>query len=150
MFNTPNRLHPAAIIIGFGTYFVRTVKSLIVPLAVVFLANRGSHAAFEEVTIAGIAALVSLLLLLGPVIEYFTTTYFIEDEALVINHGFIWHSHRTIPLARIQNVNIERTIWHRMLNAAAIKVETASGHHGEGRLSALSLQNANALQAALL
>ena len=150
MFSAPNRLHPAAIVIGFGTYLVRTVKSLVLPLAVVFFANRRSNAALEEVMIGGVAALVGLLVLLGPIIEYFTTTYFIEDEAFVINRGFIWHSHRTIPLARIQNVNIERTIWHRMLNAAAIKVETASGHHGEGRLSALSLQNANDLQAALL
>ncbi len=41
-------------------------------------------------------------------------------------------------------------MWHRLLGAAAVKVETAAGGKTEGDLAALSLEDANHLQAVLL
>ncbi|HWA83304.1 MAG TPA: PH domain-containing protein, partial [Fimbriimonadaceae bacterium] len=151
MFDKPHRLHPASIIINFGHYFVATVKSLGVPFAAAFFSGgRHSDSEFHVLIIGiGVAAIAGISLV-GPVLHFFSTRFYIENEALVINSGFVWRKHRTIPLSRIQNVNIERTIWHRILGAAAVKVETAAGHKGEGDLTALSQENAAKLQTVLL
>ena len=150
MFDRPHRLHPAAIVINFGTYFVSLVKTMAIPIIVSFTSGRGSGdhfiPLFAGLMIAGIGALS----LIGPVLHFFSTTYYIEGDALVINSGFIWRKRRTIPLARIQNVNVERTIWHRLLGAASVKVETAAGSKSEGDLTALSVEDAGKLQAVLL
>ena len=150
MFDTPHRLHPAAIIIKFGTYFVATIRSLVVPLAGIFFSERHASAQFVPLVVGLSVAVIGGLSIAGTIVHYLSTTFFVKDEALEISSGFIWRKNRTIPLARIQNVNIERTLWHRVLGAAAVKVETATGKKGEGDLTALSISDANSLQAVLL
>ncbi|HVT12206.1 MAG TPA: PH domain-containing protein [Fimbriimonadaceae bacterium] len=150
MFDKPHRLHPASIIINFGHYFVATLKSLGVPLAAAIFSGRHSSSDYVLLIIALGVAVTTGISLVGPVLHFFSTTFYIEGEALVISSGFVWRKRRTIPLSRIQNVNIERTIWHRLLGAAAVKVETAAGHKGEGDLAALSEENAAKLQSVLL
>lgn len=149
-FATPHRLHPATIIIKFGAYFVATVRSLAVPFIGIFASSRESSAQFLPLVIGGSIALVGAISFIGPILHYLSTTFFVEGDALVIKSGFVWRKTRTIPLARIQNVNVERTLWHRILGAAAVKVETAAGHKAEGDLNALSVHDANKLQAFLL
>ncbi|MBS1726347.1 MAG: PH domain-containing protein [Armatimonadetes bacterium] len=150
MFDQPRRLHYAAVIIKFGSYFVSTIKSLAAPIVAIFVSGRHSSETDLALKVAITVAAVGAISIISTVMHYFSTTFFIENEALVISTGFIWRKRRTIPLARIQNVNIERTIWHRFLGAAAIKVETAAGAKAEGELSALSVEDANSLQSALL
>ena len=150
MFDTPHRLHPAAIVINFGVYFVATVKAMFAPLIGIVFTGRKSSGEFMGLIIAAVAALIGAISLIGPVLNYFSTTFMIEDDALVISSGFVWRKRRTIPLARIQNVNVERTLWHRLLGAAAVKVETAAGGKTEGDLTALSVEDANKLQSVLL
>lgn len=150
MFDKPHRLHPASIIIKFGAYFVSTVKSMAVPFVGVLFSGRHSSAQFMALMVGGFIALIGALSFIGPILHYFSTTFMIEGDALLISSGFVWRKRRTIPLSRIQNVNVERTLWHRILGAAAVKVETAAGSKTEGDLAALSLEDANKLQAVLL
>ncbi len=150
MFDRPHRLHPAAIVINFGSYFVSTSKAMATPLIALVASNARSGTHMLALMIGGFLALIGLFSLIGPLLHYFSTRFYIESDALVINSGFVWRKRRTIPLARIQNVNVERTIWHRILNAASVKIETAAGAKSEGDLAALSLEDANKLQMVLL
>ncbi len=150
MFDTPNRLHPASIVINFGAYFLAVGRSLIAPVIAILVSKGHSTAQFVSLVIGGSIAVIGGISLIAPVLHYLSTTFYIHEDALEISSGFIWRKKRTIPLARIQNVNVERTLWHRILGAAAVKVETAAGHKGEGDLTALSVENANRLQAVLL
>lgn len=150
MFDRPHRLHPAAIVINFGAYFVQAVKGL-APMAIAIFATGGrQHGNYMVLMVVGFALLLGATTLIGPVLHYFSTRFYIENDALVISSGFVWRKRRTIPLARIQNVNLERTLWHRILGAAAVKIETAAGRKTEGDLAALSIEDANKLQAVLL
>ncbi len=150
MFEQPHRLHPAAIIINFGSYLVKTIKTLFPPIiALVASGGRsGVHnvALYLGLSVAGIGGIAFF----ASIFHFLSTRFWVESESLVITSGFIWRKRRTMPLARIQNVNVERTIWHRLLGAAQVKVENASGHQGEGGLDALSVTEANQLQALLL
>ncbi|HTQ10217.1 MAG TPA: PH domain-containing protein [Fimbriimonadaceae bacterium] len=150
MFEQPRRLHPAAIVIKFGEYGVHTVKGM-APAFVAIVASGGRALRHEmPLIIVGFLVVTALLTLIGPVLHFLSTRFYIQSDALVISSGFVWRKRRTIPLARIQNVNLQRTIWHRILKAAAVKIETAAGKRSEGDLAALSIEDANDLQAALL
>lgn len=120
------------------------------PLIALVASNARSGAHFLGLMIGGFLALIGLFSLIGPILHFFSTRFYIENDALVINSGFVWRKRRTIPLARIQNVNVERTIWHRILGAASVKIETAAGAKSEGDLAALALVDANKLQGVLL
>ena len=127
LFSAPHRLHPAAIVINFGVYFIATVKNLALPLVGIFLSGRNEKGQFMALMTGIVIAVVGGISLIGPILNYFSTTFYIEGDALIISSGFVWRKRRTIPLARIQNVNVERTLWHRILGAASVKVETAAG-----------------------
>lgn len=146
MFEQPRRLHVASILVGFGTYIRQALWPLI---ASIYFGVSSKHDTGEFIGLI-IAAIVGALLLIGPILGYFSTTFYIKADSLIIQKGFVWKQRRTIPLARIQNVNIQRTIWHRMLKAAAVMVETAAGGGVEGKLDALSVEDAHALQQILL
>ncbi|MFI5384601.1 MAG: PH domain-containing protein, partial [Fimbriimonadales bacterium] len=142
--------HPAAIVINFGVYFMHAIKGAAPGLIAIFATGGRHDGHFLALMTGGIFVLMSAFALVGPVLHYFSTRFYIEADALVISSGFVWRKRRTIPLARIQNVNVQRTIWHRLLGAASVKVETAAGRKSEGDLTALSLEDANKLQAVLL
>ncbi len=146
MFEQPRRLHYASILIGFGKYLRQAVWPLVVAIYTGFKSNHEN----TELIILLVLAVMGLLLLIGPILAYFSTSFSIQSDSLVIQSGFVWRKRRTIPLSRIQNVNIKQTVWHRMMGAAAVMVETAAGSGVEGQLDALSLEDANALQRVLL
>lgn len=150
MFEVPHRLHPAAIVIKLGTYFIAIAKQAAVPMAAVLFTGFKSGHGRTLLYVAIALAIIGALSILSSVMHFLSTNYFIRDGTLIINHGFIWRKHRTIPLNRIQNVNIERTIWHKILGAAAVKIETAAGKQTEGDLDALSLNDATKLEHFLL
>lgn len=150
MFDRPRRLHPAAIVINFGAYFVGSVKALAAPLFATIFTDRKSQGQVVTLMLTAMFVLVGAIALIGPLLHFLSTSYVIEGDALVISSGFVMRKKRTIPLARIQNVNVQRTLWHRLLGAAAVKVETAAGGKTEGDLTALSLEDANHLQRVLL
>lgn len=150
MFERPHRLHPAAIIINFGASFIAVVRAAGVPLIAGLASGGHSVKNYAALLIGGGIAAIGVISLIGPVLHYLSTRFYVSGEALEITSGFIWRKKRTIPLARIQNVNLERTLWHRILGAASVKIETAAGAKTEGDLAALSLEDANKLQAVLL
>ncbi|MBX3118708.1 MAG: PH domain-containing protein [Fimbriimonadaceae bacterium] len=146
MFDQPRRLHIASIVIGVGTYIRHALWPLV---AALYFSFKGSEDKSELVVLI-VMACVGPLLLIGPILAYISTTFFIQADSLIIQKGVIWKQRRTIPLSRIQNVNIKQTVWHRIMKAAAVMVETAASNGVEGQLDALGIDDAHALQQILL
>jgi putative membrane protein len=145
MFDTPRRLHYASILLGGITY----VKQALWPIVLaVFAGSRGRDEPFFFMMLAG--AGLGLFGLVGPAIGYFFTSYVIRDDSLIVNSGWLWKKTRVIPLARIQNVNLRQNMLHRLVNASSVMVETAAGAGVEAELSAVSLDDAQLLQTALM
>lgn len=48
------------------------------------------------------------------------------DQALVLEHGVIWHTISTIPYARLQHVDVGRGPVERWLGLARVRLHTAS------------------------
>ena len=84
------------------------------------------------------------------VLRYISVRYAIRDGMLQLSTGLIVRQHRTIPLERIQNINVKQELIHRLLGVADVRVETASGGGVEAELSVVSLAEAEALRVALM
>jgi putative membrane protein len=73
------------------------------------------------------------------------------DGAVVrVDQGVLQHRTRSIDVARIQQVEVDQPILHRVLGLAVLRLETASeGGETEVELNGVSLEEAEALRAAL-
>ncbi len=137
-----HRLHPLSILIEA----VRVVGRM--ALAIVFLVislMTGSKSDMTEVFATGLGMVVVVF----AVFRYLTFRYAIQDGNLHIKSGLIVRQNRTIPLDRIQNINLTRTWVHRILGLVDVEIETASGAKAEASLSAVTDEQAHVLKARL-
>lgn len=98
----------------------------------------------------GVAAIVGGLVLIPAVLRYLAFGYAVQDGNLYIKEGIITKTQRTIPLDRIQNINLTRGWLHRILGLVDLDIETAASAKAEARISALSEEDARVLRARLL
>jgi putative membrane protein len=114
---------------------------LIIPAAVaIFSAAQGSVGGLL------IAGLIFFPTLMFSVIRYLTLRYRIEFGELVVTEGLIFRRIRTVPVSRIQNVDLVQNLLHRMFGVAEVRVETASGKEPEATLRVLSLPQVELLR----
>ena len=131
----PRRLSPVSPL--FDAYTAG--RQLIVPLIVA----------------AAVEQLLGLILLAVAVTAlrlawWFRRTYAIREGALVLDEGLIRRKQRIVPIERIQQVNVERKLRHRVFGVAHLKIQTASSGSGaELDLDAVTDAEAERLRRAL-
>lgn len=98
----------------------------------------------------GVIAVVAFgFAVLRTLIRYFTLRYRITDQELQLNEGLIFHNQRTVPLGRIQNIDLRQNLLHRWFGVAEVRIETASGTEAEAVLRVLTSGQIAALRAAV-
>lgn len=127
------RLHPSVIALW-------TVQSF-APLIALWIAS-SSERALAAVGLAGALA--------WSWVRWTRYRWRIEANQLVIERGLVQRSRRVIPVERIQAVQAERKIRHRIFGVVGLRIETVGGDESEGQLDALRPQTAVAVQRALL
>lgn len=113
---------------------------LIPALFALFSAARGNS---YGVIFAGLFFFPSLIF---SIFRYFTLRYSIRQGQLVVVQGLIHRSIRTVPVARIQNIDLVQNILHRLFGVAEVRIETAAGKEPEAVLRVLSLQQVEQLR----
>jgi len=134
------RLHP------FSWVFVllSQLRQFALPLVALLVFGRGGD--WQEIA-AGVSA-VGLSLL--AVWHYFTFTYRVDADALVIRSGLLHRGVRHLPFRRIHNVELRRSVLHRMVGVAEVRVESATGDgDAEAQMQVLALADAEALVACI-
>ncbi len=89
------------------------------------------------------------VLLLVGVYEYFywkNYDFYIEEGDIKITSGVITKNKLDIPVRRVQNVDINRNIVHRIFDIAELRIETAGGTSAEASLRFLELDDAEELR----
>ena len=123
-------LHPSSLVFELLAH----VKSYLVPAAIgLFGAAKGDF--FFII----LSAVIFVPAFLTCVFRYFTLRYCIKDDHLIVKQGLIFRNVRTVPVARIQNIDFVQNPLHRILKVAEVKVETASGTKPEATLRVLSM-----------
>jgi len=125
------RLHPATVLLEIPTTILKWLWPIV---AVGFLFGGGSSSSnLAEWAMLGIG-----LGAVGTLFKYFTLRYGIQGDRLVLRVGLIWSVDRTIPLAKIQNVDLASGPIQRLFRVTTITIETAGGDETEASLSVVS------------
>lgn len=127
------RLHPAAVGVWIGEGAVSIIFLVLVA---------------GMVPVVGGAVLAALLL--GVVVRYLRFRWRLEPDAVIIEEGLLVRKRRIIRRDRIQTVDLERGIVHRILGVAEVRIEAIGGGGTEGTLVAVSPQVADSLRRVLL
>ncbi|MFB6110615.1 MAG: PH domain-containing protein [Halodesulfurarchaeum sp.] len=93
-----------------------------------------------------LAVLLAAGALLYEGLRYWLYRYELTGNTLTIESGVLFRREREIPLGRIQNVDITRSIVQRVLDVAAVGIETAGGRSTEATLRFVSRDEALRLQ----
>lgn len=102
--------------------------------------------------------ILAVLLILGFIfslviayLNYYFYRYEINDKEFKKEHGIIFKRYVTIPISRIQNIDIQRPLLARLFGLSDLQIQTAgysaSRYNTEGRLPALDKAVAKELQA---
>jgi putative membrane protein len=96
----------------------------------------------------GLGAFSALLLTI--VIRYLRFRWWVEPDAVVIEEGMLIRKRRVIRRERVQTVDLERRILHRLLGVVEVRIEAMGAGGTEGKLAAVSPRLAAALRVELL
>ena len=114
----PSRLHPAWIFI----HLVRSIRGFLIPLLFVFFS--GSRGDLPFLAIAGGTALIGLA---TTTASWWVFRYEVAEGELRVHSGLISRQERSVPLERIQAIDIGESLLQRLFGVVRIKVETAAG-----------------------
>ena len=123
------RLHPASWLFVTANY----LKAFLVPLIVAMIVGANRDAGWWAPAVA-----------VGPLIaaalwQQWIYRYGFSARGLVIHEGLIFRNVRTIDYGRIENVDTERGLLHRLFGVAEVRVETSTGGGAEARIRVLDL-----------
>ena len=132
------RLHPLTLV-------QRVLKSLpaLFFILLPFLAgssDRDSWFTLTFIVLYGIFALPMIGL------QYLRFHYWITPREVIIHSGVLTRRKRNIPIDRIQNIVIERSLLPRLLGTAKVKIETAGSKSTEGVLEYVALDEAHRIR----
>ena len=110
------------------------VRSNVLPTVVaVFSARSGNWIGFS----IGVAILCIGILI--AIMRYVSFRYRVCDGELIVDQGVFGRLHRTIPLQRIQNIDLSQNLFHRLFKVGEVRVETGSGKEPEAVMRVLSI-----------
>lgn len=96
---------------------------------------------------AVVVAVLAVLAVVGYEVAYFRRfDYELTEDSLDIASGVFSRREREIPLRRVQNVDVTRSLVARLLGLAEVDVETAGGGSTEANLRFVSREEAARLQ----
>ena len=122
----PQRLHPLTLLLRVGA-------SLPALLVILFPVLRNPSSG-ENVTSLVLGVMYGVFALPAIVLQYWRFSYRITAKQIVIQSGVFNRKNRSIPIERVQNIQIERSLFARLFGLAKVKIETAGSSSTEGSL----------------
>ncbi|KAF1085318.1 Bacterial membrane flanked domain protein [Sporotomaculum syntrophicum] len=145
MLSEPRRLH----LLGILLSSLQLLKDFFLPLVIYFITSI-SQKGFSTAWLLFTGTVIILAVLVWGGLGWYRFTYRVENDALVVEQGVLVHKRSVIPRERIQSIDLNQGLWHRIFNLVAVQVETAGGSSPEALLSALTLADAETLRHELL
>jgi putative membrane protein len=93
-----------------------------------------------------VAVVFGTLAIPGAVLGYLRFRYRLTPDEVQIESGVLARRHRSIPLDRIQRVEVDRPLFARAVGTARVRLMTGSGAGAEGVLDFVALPEALALR----
>jgi putative membrane protein len=145
--DTPWRsLHPASLVVNLVPQAWRTIRGAWPLLLALFFGGAGMGVEVFDLSLLLAFFAVALT---RTTVHFLTLRYRVHEGRLEFRHGLLNRQARALDPARIQNVSLNRNVFHRISGLVEVRVETAGDASTTGMLSALSTEAAEALQAEL-
>lgn len=87
--------------------------------------------------------------LIRPLIQWLSFSYAVGEDGIEMKSGILSRNHRSIPFDRVQDVNLEQNVLHRLFGLAKVKLETgasAGGKTEDGVIDSVTLDDAARLR----
>lgn len=141
---TPSRQSPFAIVQIIYKSYISLIKQLWPVLILVFVRDGGmTKIAYLAIATVAISMIVSI-------IRYFKYYYYVEGDSLIVQSGLITKSVKNIPFSKIQTIDYEQNIIHKICNVVQVKIDTAGTGKEELSMDALSFTDAEKLRSFIL
>lgn len=142
-----NRLHPISAIITSA----KALKSMIFPL-IIIIATNGFHFSlnfhsdnfWRTFFLFGVWGVGAILALVSGIVKWRTFVYWFEDGELRIKYGLFVKKKRYIPFERIQSLNYNEGIFHRIFGLVKVQVETAGSKDRKPEVELTAIRKAAA------
>lgn len=136
--------------IGIAIIFFKNLRIAINILISVVAVSFGMDTSFFGLSIFSIGIIVIAIFLVISFLQYRKFMFYVEGNYFVIEKGLISRDKITVPLERIQTVNIKQNVVQQLLKVVAISIDTAGSDQKEMEISALSRSYATSLQEYLM
>ncbi len=136
----PQRLHSL-------TLLQRLLASL--PILVFLLIPVVSNPSSQNVFYLFMTVAYGAMTLPAILLQYYRFSYRLTEKQIVIQSGVFNRKNRSIPIERVQNVQIEQNLIARLASIAKVKIETAGSSTTEGVLEYVGLQEAHRIRQAV-
>lgn len=122
------RLHP----LSWLFILWQSIKQLVVPivLALIFGARNDN---------VGVGFVLLAPLFIGALWHQRQFRYGFGPHALILKEGLLFRNLRQIEYDRIENVDTQRSVLHRLMNVAEVRIESSRGGKPEATIRVLSL-----------
>jgi len=145
-FRTPTRQSYVAILmIVIKTY--RVLIGSVWPILILLVFKGGSAKNNYWLMFIVVAALLGMVY---SIINYFRYYFYLDKDELVIESGVLKRSKLNVPFDRIQTINFEQNIVHRIFNVVRLKIDTAGSAKAEFQFQAIDFNTADRLRNLLL
>ncbi len=147
-FSQPQRQSAAGIIINGAYIAQRLVRVMFIPLAL-FIVKANKTALLN--TAFGFIAVVILAFVYGY-FNYLKFTFYLNPlkQEFVIDKGIFSRKHLTIPIEKIQQVNINQGFLQKIIGVYSLQIDTAGADSKEVDIRAINGEIAQALRQHLL
>ena len=95
-------------------------------------------------------SVIAIIGMIYSIIKFFRYYFYIKDDELIIEQGVFGRARTNLPFARIQTINLQQNIIHRIFNVVMLKVDTAGSAGSELEFQAIDHTTANRLRELLL
>lgn len=148
------QLHPKAVWLFF---FSNIISSVFCSFFLAFFSTaffvQNANILILPIIFVVILVVVIVLSFVFSKLTFHFYKYELTDIGFKKEHGIIWKKYVTIPYDRIQNVDIYRGVFARILGLSDLQIQTAGaivpgsyGAFSEGRLPGLSKEDAEILR----
>lgn len=133
-YNHFRRLHPLTLLYGL----IRNLPYLLITFYLGIYQRQT-----EELIYIGIFLLVGMVIIPAAILRWYYFTFMISDKEIIIKSGILAKKQRTIPIERVQNLNVKQDLIQRILGIARLQIETAGDTSAEGVLEFVKLKDAD-------
>ena len=150
----PTRQSPIAIFLILAKVLRQLVRQAWPFLLVIILRNfnftattstRSEDPFFTQLLIG-----ITLFSTVSSIIAYFKFYYYVKDDELVIKKGVLQKVNINLPFDRIQTINFEQNLIHRLFNVVRMEVDSAGSMQSEISIQAIKREEAEYIRSYIM